>query len=131
MPPAPPSLRSYDAYIVRVVDADTIQLDVNLGFSVWLKNQPARLYGVNMPEKSDTERSNAAIAALKLLLSPDSPWVGAAVVSVRGVIDRNGVERRDKYGRLLVELFNKRGENVAQELLKQGHGVPYFGECYE
>ena len=40
----------YKASLVKVVDGDTIDVDLDLGFGVWLKKQRVRLYGINTPE---------------------------------------------------------------------------------
>ena len=40
----------YMATLVRVIDGDTVDCDIDLGFGVWLKNQRVRLYGINTPE---------------------------------------------------------------------------------
>ena len=42
---------TYRSIIKRVVDGDTIDVDIDLGFDVWLKNQRVRLYRVDTPEK--------------------------------------------------------------------------------
>ncbi len=39
----------YRAIIDRVVDGDTIDVDIDLGFDVWLKKQRIRLRGVDAP----------------------------------------------------------------------------------
>ena len=40
----------YRVDIVRVVDGDTVDVDIDLGFGVWLKKQRVRLYGIDTPE---------------------------------------------------------------------------------
>ena len=40
----------YPATINRVVDGDTIDVDIDLGFSIILKKQRVRLLGINAPE---------------------------------------------------------------------------------
>ena len=40
----------YKVRIVKVVDGDTVDVDIDLGFDVWLKNQRVRLYGIDTPE---------------------------------------------------------------------------------
>ena len=40
----------YRVKIVRVVDGDTVDVDIDLGFGVWLKKQRVRLYGIDTPE---------------------------------------------------------------------------------
>ena len=40
----------YSSKIIRVVDGDTVDVDINLGFGVVLANQRIRLYGIDTPE---------------------------------------------------------------------------------
>ena len=40
----------YRAKIVKVVDGDTVDVDIDLGFGVWLKDERVRLVGVDTPE---------------------------------------------------------------------------------
>ena len=41
----------YNAIVARVVDGDTVDVDISLGFGVWMKKQRIRLSGVDTPEK--------------------------------------------------------------------------------
>ena len=40
----------YKCKLVKVVDGDTIDVDIDLGFGVWMRNQRIRLYGIDTPE---------------------------------------------------------------------------------
>ena len=55
----------YNCKIVRVVDGDTVDVDIDLGFDVWLKKQRIRLYGVDTPESRtrDLEEKKYGFAA--------------------------------------------------------------------
>lgn len=44
----------YAATVVRVVDGDTVIMDVDLGFGIWLRNQSFRLLGLNAREHRET-----------------------------------------------------------------------------
>lgn len=41
---------------MRVIDGDTVVLDIDLGFDTWLRNQTIRLYGLNTPEITGEEK---------------------------------------------------------------------------
>ena len=48
-------MSEYDLYLyridnIRVIDGDTIDCDIDLGFDVWLHKQRIRLYGIDAPE---------------------------------------------------------------------------------
>ena len=43
-------MHEYKVNVLRVVDGDTVDVDIDLGFSTWLKKQRIRLYGIDTPE---------------------------------------------------------------------------------
>ena len=55
----------YKCKLVKVVDGDTVDVDIDLGFGVWLQNQRIRLYGIDTPESrtSDAEEKKYGLAA--------------------------------------------------------------------
>ncbi len=77
----------YAACVVRVVDGDTLIVDIDLGFHVWRRAERLRLLGIDAPER-DSAAGQRAVRQLRAVLP-----VGAAVV-VR-------TRRQDKYGRWL------------------------------
>jgi micrococcal nuclease len=111
--------------VLRVVDGDTVDAQVDLGFRVH-HNIRIRLYGINTPEvrTRDAEekiRGKAASARLQELLG------GAD----RIILKSHGV---GKFGRCLGELTlisfqdeEDTRENLVETMLAEGHGVPYFG----
>ena len=40
----------YKCKIVKVIDGDTVDVDIDLGFGVWLHKERIRLYGIDTPE---------------------------------------------------------------------------------
>ena len=112
----------YKFELDRVVDGDTIDVDIALGFDVMLKKQRIRLYGINTPESRtrDLEEKKYGLAAkarLKELLE------NGETLSLRTGIDKKA---RGKYGRILGTLFAD-GVNLNQQLLDEGHAIGYFG----
>lgn len=103
----------YRASVTRVVDGDTVYLDVDLGFEVRFSIK-TRLHGINSPEMN-TAAGKAARAHLVSLL-PDG-----CEVLVRTFKDRQG-----KYGRYLVQIFTADAVSVNQRMLADGHAVEYM-----
>ena len=109
---------NYNAEVIRVVDGDTIQARVDLGFETW-KVVKIRFYGINTPESRtrDLEEKLLGLAAkdrlIQLLNSNDNKFI----------LQSHGV---GKYGRCLGELFVE-DLNVNQQLIKEGHAVEYHG----
>ena len=111
----------YAAQLDRVIDGETVDAMIDLGFSTHRKIR-IRFYGINTPEsrtrdKAEKKRGKAATARLQEILDAEE---GAFVVRSFGV---------GKYGRCLGELFTESlGEtSVQQTLINEGHGVEYFG----
>ena len=40
----------YKAKLLKVVDGDTVDVDIDLGFGVWLRNERVRIMGIDTPE---------------------------------------------------------------------------------
>ena len=97
---------------MRVVDGDTVWLDVDLGFEI-RRREDFRLYGINAPELS-TPEGKAAAAWLTAKLPPGQ------VVTVQTLKDK-----REKYGRYLAAIVL--GDvNLNAALVDAGHAVPYM-----
>ena len=111
----------YNAVLDRVVDGDTVDATIDLGFDTWKKTR-IRFYGINTPESRtrDLEEKKRGLAAkdrlIEILKANDNKFV----------LKSHGV---GKYGRCLGELFVETlGETSVQEtLINEGHGVAYFG----
>ena len=112
----------YVAKLVRVVDGDTADAMIDLGFDTWVKKR-IRVYGVDAWEsrtrnKEEKVKGLAAKAFVKDLLENSDD--GKFAVRSHGL---------GKYGRVLGELFVKGHETSVNELLKEnGHAYEYHGE---
>ena len=112
----------YSAKLVRVVDGDTADAMIDLGFNVWVKNR-IRFMGVDAWEsrtrnKEEKVKGLAAKAYVKDILENSDE--GKFLLKSHGV---------GKYGRVLGELFVKGNEKSVNELLKEnGHAYEYHGE---
>jgi len=107
-------LYTYSAIVTRLVDADTVLIDLSLGFDLWHKNQRIRLALLNAPELG-TPEGKVARDYLASLLGPLP-----APVTMLSIKDRT-----DNYGRYLGILTSQAGVNVNQALLASGHAVPW------
>jgi micrococcal nuclease len=87
----------YKAELIRVVDGDTVDLIIDLGFDT-LRKERFRLYGIDAPEMR-TEDGKAAKKWLWDALQPlDAIYVQTIQLSTKA--------KRDKYGRFLAVLFD-------------------------
>ena len=119
----------YQCKIVRVVDGDTADVDIDLGFGVWMKEQRVRFYGVDTPESrtSDKEEKIYGLSA-KHFVENFLPKGSTQTLRTR----KDGV---GKYGRILGEfLVESEWEGktiqttVNDELIKTHNAVKYFGQ---
>ena len=112
----------YSAKLVRVVDGDTADAMIDLGFKTWIKVR-IRFHGVDAWESrtrnlEEKKKGLAAKAYVKDLLENSDE--GKFVLKSYGV---------GKYGRVLGELFVKGHDTSINELLKEnGHAYEYHGE---
>ena len=60
----------YNAKILRIVDGDTIDVDIDLGFGVWIHKERIRLEGIDTPESRtrDLEEKARGLLSKKYLL---------------------------------------------------------------
>ena len=96
---------SYRAYVERVIDGDTIWLDVDCGFQVWSR-QKVRLRGIDTPELRTREGQEARAFVASALSANTS----VAVTTTKP----------DKYDRYLADLFYLPGKGVAEDALRNG-----------
>jgi len=117
-------LYTYRATVLHVVDGDTVDLSVSLGFEMSYKAR-FRLVGINTPESygpTACDEGRAAKQWLIDLLKEGSP-----------VVVKTTKDRKEKYGRFLAELFLVNGEGAPTEnsvnrmLIEAGHAKEYFG----
>ena len=112
----------YSCKLVRVVDGDTCDAMIDLGFDVWVKNR-IRFYGVDTWESrtrdlEEKAKGLEAKAYVKDLLENSDEGKFSIISHGRG-----------KYGRVLGEIFVKGHEKSVNELLKEnGHAYEYHGE---
>ena len=113
----------YRTKVVRVVDGDTVDVDIDLGFGVWLRKARVRLYGVDTPEsrtrdKEEKKYGLAAKAFLKKSLGTNP-------------ILKTTKDGKGKFGRILGEFLVEHPEatiNINELLIDNHHAVRYMGQ---
>ena len=139
-----PRLFCYNAKVSRVVDGDTVDADLDLGFKVFTK-QRIRLYGINAPESrtrdlDEKKRGKAATARAKELLQySDSACVieshefgkyGRALGTI-WLPDENMVDALSNEVRLGLDELRRFSDgeytSLNEVLVKEGHAVEYYG----
>ena len=114
---------TYRCKLRRVVDGDTVDVDIDLGFGIWQMNERVRIMGIDTPEsrtrnKVEKKFGLAAKAKLKSLLGPNPV--------LQTTISKKGEDMKGKFGRVLGD-FLQNDKSVAKIMCETGHAVPYFG----
>ena len=111
----------YNCKIDRVVDGDTVDVNIDLGFDVWMLKQRIRLYGVDTPESRTRDAEEKVFGNLAKNFVQVRLPVGSNQV-LRTKLDGKG-----KFGRILGEFVI--GETTLNSLLiESNNAVKYHGQ---
>jgi len=118
----------YDVHVIKVVDGDTVDVDIDLGFGICLKDERVRIMGIDTPESRTSDRVEklfglAAKDRLYSLLEKDAKLITTE--------DKSGEDMKGKFGRILGDFRAADGRLVTDILIEEGHCVAYFGGSKE
>lgn len=123
----------YKATVVKVIDGDTVDVDIDLGFGVMLSDERVRIMGIDTPESRTRDKvedlfGEAAKARVKQLL-------GNRVI-LKTQINKHGEDMKGKFGRILgdFKVYDHATDSwcmLTDILIKEGHAVAYFGGSKE
>lgn len=124
----------YDVRVLKVIDGDTVDVDIDLGFGITLTDERVRIMGIDTPESRTRDKvedlfGEAAKARLKELMNVE----GVKLITTE---DRKGEDMKGKFGRVLgdFEVYyhpQDRVVCVTEIMAIEGHCVPYFGGSKE
>ncbi len=114
----------YRAQIIKVVDGDTVDCDIELGFGVVLADERVRIMGIDTPESRTRDKVEkvfglAAKKRLKELLGKEC--------ILKTQISKNGEDMKGKFGRILGDFIMDDDRMVTEVMADEGHCVPYYG----
>mgnify|MGYP000424541163 CR=1 FL=1 len=117
-------MNEYDVKVLKVVDGDTVDVDIDLGFGIVLTDERVRIMGIDTPESRTSDKVEkifglAAKDRLKELL-------GETAILITHE-DKNGEDMKGKFGRVLGD-FRVGGKTVTEILIEEGHAVAYHGQ---
>jgi micrococcal nuclease len=113
---------TYRAVVGRVVDGDTLDVNIDLGLRVWLHMQRLRLKGIDTPEtfgvKRDSEEYKKGLKAKQFV----EDWVQANGSEIYIKTDK---DKTGKYGRWVCEIFHQLSDtkSLNQTLVDKGLAV--------
>ena len=114
----------YRCKIRRVVDGDTVDIDIDLGFGVWLHKERVRIYGIDTPESRtrDKEEKKYGLMAkefVKQFVKGDSIKLTTQKYYAKG-----------KFGRILGDIIVD-NKSLSDTMIQEHHAVIYHGQSKE
>ena len=116
----------YKANLIKVVDGDTVDVDIAIGFGVWLKDERVRIAGIDTQESrtSDKVEKLFGLAAKKRVQE-----LLADKVVLKTFAAKDGEDMKGKFGRILGDFYVGNDKKLLTEvMIDEGHAVPYHGQ---
>ena len=115
----------YRCNVVKIIDGDTVDVDIDLGFGVWMRKQRIRMYGIDTPESRtrDLEEKKYGLAAKDFLTG--------MLDDEGGIVLRTHKDGKGKFGRILGELWrttNYADQSINEYMIEKHHAVRYMGQ---
>jgi micrococcal nuclease len=111
----------YHCRIVRVVDGDTVDVDIDLGFDIWLRNERVRIIGIDAPETRtrDLDEKQHGLES-KAFVEKMLP-----VGTIQGLVSKGF---KGKFGRILGDFVIYQGNtrwDLSKLLVQEGYASVY------
>jgi micrococcal nuclease len=117
----------YKAKVLKILDGDTVDIDLDLGFNIVLASQRVRMAGIDTPESRTTnseEKVRGQLSKKKLAEKlPVGSWVK--------IETQKSNSNDDKFGRILAVFIMEDGTSLNQWMIDNNYAVLYNGENKE
>ena len=118
----------YRCNVVKIIDGDTVDVDIDLGFGVWMRKQRIRMYGIDTPESRtrDLEEKKYGLAAKDFLTG--------LLDDEGGIVLKTHKDGKGKFGRILGELWRTTDyadQSINDYMIDKHHAVAYYGQSKE
>ena len=114
-------MHEYKSKVVKIIDGDTIDVDIDLGFDIILAKQRIRLYGIDTPESRTRDKEEKYYGKLSAaFLQKHCPK--GSYITLKTHLDKKG-----KFGRILGEIIVD-GNNLNQQMIEENLAVEYHGQ---
>jgi micrococcal nuclease len=115
----------YRCNVVKIIDGDTVDVDIDLGFGVWMRKQRIRMYGIDTPESRtrDLEEKKYGLAAKDFLTG--------LLDDEGGIVLKTHKDGKGKFGRILGELWrttDHADQSINDYMIEKHHAVRYMGQ---
>ena len=108
--------------VLKVVDGDTIDADIDLGFDISLTKR-VRLAGIDTPESRTTDKQEKALGL------ESKEWLKNRLEFAKNIIIRTQLPAStEKYGRILGKLYiNNEETSLNEQMIDEGYAWEYQG----
>lgn len=115
----------YKATITKIVDGDTVDVDIDLGFGIWMKDERVRIMGIDTPESRTRDKVEKifGLASKERLKS-----ILGKTTTLKTFAAKDGEDMKGKFGRILGDFIAEDGRMVTDIMIDEGHAVKYHGQ---
>ena len=115
----------FNATVLKIIDGDRIDVDVDLGWNISVVNQRIRLFGVDCPESRtrDLEEKKYGLLAKSFLIK--------MLEDKGGIVLKTHKDAEGKFGRVLGELWRTTDfadNSINDYMIEKHHAVAYHGQ---
>ena len=110
--------------VLKVVDGDTIDADIDLGFDISLTKR-VRLAGIDTPESRTTDLKEKALG-LEV-----KEWLKKRLEGAKDILIKTQLpDSTEKYGRILGKLYiNNEETSLNEQMIAEGYAWSYMGDA--
>ena len=124
------SVYEYRCKVLRVVDGDTVDVDIDLGFGVWMHKERIRLHGIDTPESRTRDLEEKKYGLLAKQMIKNFMPVGSMQTLV------TTKDKAGKFGRILGKflIYDKTTDSqmtINDWMIREHHAVAYHGQSKE
>jgi len=114
----------YKCKVTRVVDGDTVDIDIDLGFGVWLHKERVRIYGIDTPESRTRDKVEKRFGLLA------KEFVKGFVKGSSVILRTQKYDAKGKFGRILGDIIVD-DKSLSETMIQEHHAVAYHGQSKE
>ena len=114
----------YKCKVTRVVDGDTVDIDIDLGFGVWLHKERVRIYGIDTPESRTRDKVEKGFGLLA------KEFVKGFVKGSSVILRTQKYDAKGKFGRILGDIIVD-DKSLSETMIQEHHAVEYHGQSKE
>jgi len=110
----------YKARVIKVIDGDTVDVSIDLGFDIFL-NERIRFHGINCPESRTSNKEEKIKGLASKAFTESKLPIG------KEIIIQSKTFSKEKFGRILADILVD-GVNLNEELVEEGLAVVFMAD---